>query len=65
MANDWHFDREQQRRMKQDKLLKVAAECFNQKGFSGTSLKDIARKLSITDAAGKRVFRFDIPDEYK
>lgn len=51
MANDWHFDREQQRRMKRDKLLKVAAECFNQKGFSGTSLKDVAKKLNITDAA--------------
>ena len=51
MANDWHFDREQQRRMKREKLLKVAAECFNQKGFSGTSLKDVAKKLNITDAA--------------
>ena len=51
MANDWHFDREQQRRMKRDKLLKVAADCFNQKGFSGTSLKDVAQKLNITDAA--------------
>lgn len=49
--NDWHFDKEQQRRMKRAKLLKVAAECFNQKGFSGTSLKDVARKLNITDAA--------------
>lgn len=51
MTNDWHFDREQQRRMKRDKLLKVAADCFNQKGFSGTSLKDVAQKLNITDAA--------------
>jgi AcrR family transcriptional regulator len=49
--SDWHFDREQQRRMKRAKLLKVAAECFNQKGFSGTSLKDVAKKLNITDAA--------------
>ncbi len=48
---DWHFDREEQRRLKRDKLLKVAAECFNQKGFSGTSLKDVAEKLNITDAA--------------
>ncbi|MFK7733876.1 MAG: TetR family transcriptional regulator [Pseudomonadales bacterium] len=48
---DWHFDREAQRRMKRDKLLKVAAECFNSKGFSGTSLKDVAKKLNITDAA--------------
>ena len=49
--NDWHFDREQQRHLKRAKLLKVAAECFNQKGFSGTSLKDVAKKLNITDAA--------------
>jgi AcrR family transcriptional regulator len=49
--SDWHFDKEEQRRLKRDKLLKVAAECFNQKGFSGTSLKDVAQKLSISDAA--------------
>ncbi len=49
--SDWHFDKEEQRRLKRDKLLKVAAECFNQKGFSGTSLKDVAKKLSISDAA--------------
>jgi len=48
---DWHFDRDEQRRLKLQKMLKVAAECFNEKGFSGTSLKDVARKLSITDAA--------------
>jgi len=48
---DWHFDKEEQRRLKRDKLLKVAAGCFNQKGFSGTSLKDVAQQLSISDAA--------------
>jgi AcrR family transcriptional regulator len=48
---DWHFDRDEQRRQKLKKMLKVAAECFNEKGFSGTSLKDVARKLNITDAA--------------
>ena len=48
---DWHFDKEEQRRLKRDKLLKVAAACFNQKGFSGTSLKDVAHKLNISDAA--------------
>jgi len=48
---DWHFDREEQRRLKLEKLVKVAASCFNQKGFSGTSLKDVARHLGITDAA--------------
>ena len=48
---DWHFDREEQRRLKLKKLLKVAAACFNQKGFSATSLKDVAENLEITDAA--------------
>ena len=48
---EWHFDREEQRRLKRDRLLKVAAGCFNRKGISGTSLKDVARKLNITDAA--------------
>jgi len=49
--DDWHFDREQQRRLKRERLLKIAAECFNEKGFSGTSLKDVAHALGITDAA--------------
>ena len=34
-----------------DKILKAAASCFNQKGFSGTSLKDVSRHLDLTDAA--------------
>jgi len=34
-----------------DKILKAAASCFNQKGFSGTSLKDVSRHLGLTDAA--------------
>jgi len=34
-----------------DKILKSAATCFNQKGFSGTSLKDVSRHLGLTDAA--------------
>ncbi|MGI9261686.1 MAG: TetR/AcrR family transcriptional regulator [Woeseiaceae bacterium] len=34
-----------------DKILKAAATCFNQKGFSGTSLKDVSRHLGLTDAA--------------
>lgn len=50
-AGNWHFDKEEQRRQKLKQLLRVAAECFNQKGFSGTSLKDVAHKLGITDAA--------------
>lgn len=45
------FNRKEQHRLKRDVLLKVAADCFNRKGFSGTSLKDVARELNITDAA--------------
>ena len=48
---NWHFNKKEQHRLKKEILLKVAAECFNQKSISGTSLKDVARKLSITDAA--------------
>ncbi|HNP36742.1 MAG TPA: TetR/AcrR family transcriptional regulator [Woeseiaceae bacterium] len=37
--------------LQKDRMLKAAAHCFNQKGFSGTSLKDVANRLSLTDAA--------------
>ena len=36
---------------KRDRILKAAAACFNEKGFSGTSLKDVADRLGLTDAA--------------
>ncbi len=49
--NSWHFNKEEQHRLKREVLLKVAAECFNNKGITGTSLKDVAKKLDITDAA--------------
>lgn len=34
-----------------DRILRAAAACFNRKGYSGTSLKDVARQLGLTDAA--------------
>lgn len=37
--------------LQKDRMLKAAAHCFNQKGFSGTSLKDVADMLGLTDAA--------------
>lgn len=37
--------------LQRDRLLKAAAHCFNQKGYSGTSLKDVADLLGLTDAA--------------
>ncbi|MEN7343240.1 MAG: TetR/AcrR family transcriptional regulator [Pseudomonadota bacterium] len=36
---------------KREQLLRAAATCFNEKGYSGTSLKDVARHLGLTDAA--------------
>jgi AcrR family transcriptional regulator len=37
--------------LQRHRLLKAAATCFNQKGYSGTSLKDVAHHLGLTDAA--------------
>jgi len=34
-----------------DRILKAAANCFNRKGYSGTSLKDVANMLGLTDPA--------------
>jgi AcrR family transcriptional regulator len=38
-------------RLKRDRMLRAAARCFNLKGYSGTSLKDVAKLLGLTDAA--------------
>jgi len=51
VANTWSFDKNQQFKQKLELLLKTAASCFNEKGFSGTSLRDVAARLNITDAA--------------
>ncbi|MCH9696108.1 MAG: TetR/AcrR family transcriptional regulator [Gammaproteobacteria bacterium] len=37
--------------LQKDRMLRAAARCFNQKGFSGTSLKDVSALLGLTDAA--------------
>ena len=37
--------------LQKDRMLRAAARCFNEKGYSGTSLKDVARLLGLTDAA--------------
>jgi AcrR family transcriptional regulator len=37
--------------LQRDRMLKAAATCFNEKGYSGTSLKDVADHLGLTDAA--------------
>jgi len=36
---------------KRDLILRAAAASFNEKGYSGTSLKDVAARLNLTDAA--------------
>ena len=37
--------------VQRDRVLKAAAHCFNRKGYSGTSLKDVADMLGLTDPA--------------
>jgi AcrR family transcriptional regulator len=37
--------------LQRSRMLRAAAACFNQKGYSGTSLKDVSRQLGLTDAA--------------
>lgn len=37
--------------VQKDRMLRAAAHCFNQKGYSGSSLKDVADMLGLTDAA--------------
>jgi len=48
MARNPDETRFQQQR---DRVLRSAAHCFNQKGYSGTSLKDVADMLGLTDPA--------------
>lgn len=42
---------DEQRQIKEDVLLEIAARWFNKHGFHGTSLSDIANDLGITKAA--------------
>jgi len=37
--------------LQKGRMLRAAARCFNEKGYSGASLKDVARILGLTDAA--------------
>jgi AcrR family transcriptional regulator len=37
--------------LQRDRVLKAAAHCFNEKGYSGTSLKNVADMLGLTDPA--------------
>ncbi|RZV38497.1 MAG: TetR/AcrR family transcriptional regulator [Chromatiales bacterium] len=44
-ASDTRFE------LQKGRMLRAAARCFNEKGYSGTSLKDVADILGLTDAA--------------
>jgi AcrR family transcriptional regulator len=46
-----HNPEETRFQLQRDRMLRAAAHCFNQKGYSGTSLKDVADMLGLTDAA--------------
>ena len=37
--------------LQKDRMLRAAARCFNEKGYSGSSLRDVAKLLGLTDAA--------------
>lgn len=45
------FDRNEQNRIKQEAFYKVGTAFFNQKGFKGTSLDEIAQSLGVTKGA--------------
>ena len=53
IAEETRFEQQRETRfeLQRDRMLKAAASCFNAKGFSGTSLKDVADHLGLTDAA--------------
>ena len=44
-ASDTRFE------LQKGRMLRAAAKCFNEKGYSGSSLKDVANLLGLTDAA--------------
>jgi AcrR family transcriptional regulator len=45
------FDRNEQNRKKQEAFLRVGSSFFNQKGFKGTSLDELAQSLGVTKGA--------------
>ena len=45
------FNREAQNRVKQEAFLRAGTQHFNRKGFSGTSLDDIAESLNVSKGA--------------
>lgn len=41
-------DRERERRVKRDAVLRVAGRMFNEKGFHATSLDEVAERLHVS-----------------
>jgi len=44
----WSGDRNREREIKRDAVLRAAAQAFNENGFHATSLDDVARRLNVT-----------------
>jgi AcrR family transcriptional regulator len=51
MGNTLRKTEESRFELQKDRMLRAAARCFNEKGYSGSSLKDVAKILGLTDAA--------------
>lgn len=47
----WDSAKEEQHRIRRALILKAAAECLNERGYEGTSLSRIAKKLNMTNGA--------------
>jgi len=45
------FDREKQNEIKRDAFLQVGSQMFNQRGYMGASLDDVAEQLDVTKGA--------------
>jgi len=45
------FNRQQQNQLKREAFCKIGTSFFNRKGFNGTSLDEIAKKLGVTKGA--------------
>lgn len=51
VQDDNIFDRDVQRKRKHDAVLEEAARLFNRQGYTGTTLDDLAARMSVTKAA--------------
>lgn len=51
------FDRDEQRRLKREAVLRVAASAFNRRGFANTSMDDVAGALGVSKPTLYQYFR--------